>query len=101
MTDDFARALNFTYDAANRVTSMVDPAGGTYTYAYDSANNLTSVTYPDTTARGYIYNEAVYTANTNLPNALTGIVDENGTRFAIFKYDTRGWASSTEWCRPR
>jgi len=40
VTDAFGSALHFTYDAADRVNSMVDPAGGTYIYAYDSASNL-------------------------------------------------------------
>jgi YD repeat-containing protein len=57
---------------------------------------LTSVTYPDGKIRTYHYNEQAYTSNTNLPNALTGITDENGVRFATYTYDTQGRAVVTE-----
>jgi RHS repeat-associated protein len=96
VADAFGHTLTFTYDATNRVTGMVDPAGGTYTYAYGTANNLISVTYPDTKVRTYVYNETAYTSNISRPNALTGIIDESSVRFATFKYDSLGWANSTE-----
>lgn len=56
----------------------------------------TSVTYPDGSKRLYHYNEPANTANTNLPNALTGLTDENGTRLADYKYNYAGKALSTE-----
>jgi RHS repeat-associated protein len=96
VTDSFGRQLNFTYDNANRVVTMTDPAGGVYAYAYGSSDNLISVTYPDTRVRTYVYNEQAYTSNTNLPNALTGIIDENNSRFSTYKYDSQGRAYSTE-----
>ena len=103
MTDRFGRQLNFTYDAASRMTAMTDPAGAVFQYAYDALGNLSSVTYPDGTVRLYHYNEA---ANINngaacpgvtggLPRALTGIT-ENGARFSTFKYDCYSRAVSTE-----
>ena len=46
--------------------------------------------------RKYLYNEAAYTTNANLANALTGITDENGNRYATFKYDATGRAVSSE-----
>ena len=103
MTDRFGRQLNFTYDAASRMTTMTDPAGAVFQYAYDAVGNLSSVTYPDGTVRLYHYNEA---ANINngaacpgvtggLPRALTGIT-ENGVRFSTFKYDCYSRAVSTE-----
>ncbi|MFJ2988637.1 RHS repeat protein [Collimonas sp. NPDC087041] len=54
------------------------------------------VEYPDNKTRTYVYNESANTADANLPHALTGIVDENGNRFAIFNYDSSGKAISTE-----
>lgn len=105
MTDRVGRQLNFTYDAASRMTTMTDPAGAVFQYAYDAVGNLSSVTYPDGMVRLYHYNEA---ANINngaacaamgwpggLPRALTGIT-ENGARFSTFKYDCYGRAVSTE-----
>ncbi|WP_295628487.1 RHS repeat-associated core domain-containing protein [uncultured Nitrosomonas sp.] len=96
VNDDTGRALNFTYDGFSRIQTMTDPAGGVYQYAYDTNGNLTSVIYPDTKTRTYHYNEPAYTSNTNLPNALTGITDENGVRYATYTYDTQGRAVVTE-----
>jgi YD repeat-containing protein len=96
VTDAFGRPLNFTYDSASRIKSLTDSAGGVYQYTYDIQNNLASVTYPGTGTRSYLYNEPAYTANTNLPHALTGIIDENGVRFASWSYDSSGRAISSE-----
>ena len=95
VSDTFGRTLTFAYDASSRVTSMTDPANASYGYQYDSANRLVTVTYPDNSLRTYVYNEQQYTGNANLPNALTGIIDENGSRFAIFRYDATGRATAT------
>jgi RHS repeat-associated protein len=75
---------------------MTDPAGGAYQYAYDTNGNQTSVTYPDGTGRTYVYNEAAYRGSVSLPNAMTGLVDENQTRFAIFTYNSSGFAIGTQ-----
>ncbi|MEO6145937.1 MAG: DUF6531 domain-containing protein, partial [Sulfuriferula sp.] len=86
VVDAAGRALNFSYDANSRIVRMTDPAGGVYTYAYDPSNNLSSVTYPDTHTRTYLYE------NTSFPHALTGITDENGVRYATYRYDAQGRA---------
>jgi YD repeat-containing protein len=78
------RTLLFGYDASGRLIQMTDPSGQVYDYAYDANNRLTAVTYPDTTTKGYLYENAMYLT------ALTGIVDENGSRFATFQYDAQG-----------
>jgi YD repeat-containing protein len=96
VNDDTGRDLTFTYDGSNRITTIIDPAGGLYRYAYDSVGNLMSVTYPDNKIRTYHYNEQAYTSNTDLPNALTGVTDENGVRYATYTYDTHGRAVITE-----
>lgn len=96
VTDDVGRALGFTYDGSSRIQTMTDPAGGVFQYSYDTTGNLTSVTYPDGKTRTYHYNEQAYTSNANLPNALTGITDENGVRYATYTYDTQGRAVVTE-----
>ena len=102
VTDPFGRQLQFTYDALNRIATMTAP-NGQYQYAYVARNvagdvlgNLDTVTYPDTKVRKYHYNESTYTSGYNLPSALTGITDENNSRFAIFKYDLYNRATSTE-----
>ncbi len=96
VSDPWGRAIAYTYDAQQRITHMTEPGGGSYTYSYDSASNLASVTFPDTKVRQYTYNEQQNTQNTALPYSLTGIVDENGARFATFKYDTQGRVVSSE-----
>ncbi|MBI3344899.1 MAG: RHS repeat protein, partial [Gammaproteobacteria bacterium] len=90
VADPFGRTLTFSYDTSNRISAMTDPAGKLYSYAYDANNNLTSVTYPDGKSRSYLYE------NTTFRNALTGITDENGVRFATYAYDTQGRAISSE-----
>jgi YD repeat-containing protein len=109
VTDSYGRTLSFTYNAANatlgagNIATVTDHLGNVVSYAYDTNNNLVTVTYPSgapgsglTATKTYLYNEQTYTANTNLPNALTGILDENGIRFATYQYDSQGRAISTE-----
>ena len=103
VTDSRGRQLTFSYASNNNIATMTDSSGGVYAYAYDAAGNLASVTYPDNTPgnssnnpkRIYLYNESANTSGANLPNALTGLTDENGTRFATWKYDTTGRAISS------
>jgi YD repeat-containing protein len=109
VTDSFGRQLSFTYDAQRRVNSMTDPAGGQYSFEYDgsggpaAAGNLTKVTFPDTRTRIYFYNEAAQinggAACPTLPpvlnNALTGLSDENGSRYATWTYDCQARTTSS------
>ena len=95
--DNFGRTLAFSYDAGVHVAIVVDPAGATYRFSYLApSHTLASITFPDASFRSFVYNEPANTGGTNLPNALTGIVDENGARFATFKYDAQQRAVSTE-----
>lgn len=89
-TGPFGHTLTFTYDSSNRVSKMTTPDGRTYKYAYDSNNNLVSVTYPGGEIRKYLYE------NSSFPNALTGITDENSSRFATYSYDSLNRAISSE-----
>jgi YD repeat-containing protein len=114
-----ARVTKVFDPAGNEYQYAYDgPTGGCidniyYNKAYNRscyANNLTSVTYPNGGVRYYHYNErshinagaicpgAVATVAEfgNLPNALTGITDENGVRFASWTYDCAGRATSSE-----
>ena len=95
-TDPLGRTLQWTYGIYNgAVTTMTDPAGQVYTYDYDplGTNTLTTVTYPGiATPRTYVYNEQTHTTNTSLPNAITGVVDENNARFETWDYNATGQA---------
>jgi RHS repeat-associated protein len=107
VTDPYGRTLQFIYDSSGRVTRITDPIGSQYKFYYDEStsvvisgqplgNNLTSVEFPNTQKRLYHYNEQTNTASTNLPNALTGITDENGNRFSTYQYDSDARAVSTQ-----
>ncbi|WP_211444617.1 DUF6531 domain-containing protein [Collimonas humicola] len=96
VADTFGRQLNFTYDRRNRIVTMIDPAGELYQYNYDANNNLISIAYPNGKSRVYLYNEQAYTDGTNQPHALTGMVDENGNRFASYFYNAQGKAYSEQ-----
>ena len=90
VTGQFGHILSFSYDASGRVSQVTAPDGGVYAYAYDAKGNLASVTRPDGKVRTYVYE------NTDFPNALTGLVDENGARSATWTYNTRGLATSSK-----
>jgi RHS repeat-associated protein len=94
VADEFGYALNFTYNTDGRIEQFTDPDGRIYRYTYDVNGNLEYVIYPDTTApttdnprKRYVYE------NANFPHALTGIVDEEGIRFATWGYDEYGRAN--------
>ena len=96
VTDGFGRQLTFSYNAAGLVSQIIAPDGGLYGYAYDVLfNNLTSVSYPNGTQKQYMYNEPTNTTSGKM-GLLTGVLDENGTRYATYKYNSVGQATSTE-----
>jgi RHS repeat-associated protein len=86
VADVYGNALNFGYDTSSSIVKMTDPSGGNYVYAYNAQSNLVSVQYPDGRSKTYLYE------NTTFRNALTGITDENGVRYATYRYDTMGRA---------
>lgn len=94
ITGPYGHQLTLGYDANNRIMRVIDLHGGIYRYTYDNNFNLTSVAYPDETpavdtdnpVRQYLYEDSRF------PNALTGIIDENGHRYATWAYDSKGRA---------
>ena len=98
VSDAAGRSLSFTYDNNQRLRTMTDPAGGVYRYSHAANGNLSSVTYPNATPedkrdnprRRYHYEDP------NFPHALTGVTDENNTRFARWGYDSKGRAVFSE-----
>lgn len=126
VTDNWGRQLQFEYDDKGRIVKLIDPANQAYTYEYDGpstgcaaydqnnmackTNNLTKVTYPDGASRVYYYNEAAQinggsacSGQTSLgnglgplPNALTGLIDEKGVRYASWTYDCTARATSSQ-----
>ena len=102
IVNDVGQQITFTYDSATgRVTQVQLPDNGIITYTYDANNNLSTVTYPDGKSKTYYYGEGAYISSSPLPgvhylNSMTGVVDENGNRFATWNYDNVGHASSSE-----
>ncbi|WP_170120243.1 DUF6531 domain-containing protein [Fulvimonas soli] len=93
VTDPHGRSLNFTYNAQGNVATVAEPDGGVLSYSYDTNGRLVTVTYPDAKTRQYVYNESTLTGGNNLPNALTGDIDESGTRFTSIGYNASGQAT--------
>lgn len=72
-----------------RISKITNSAAQIITPSYDSNGNLSALTWTDGKARLFLYE------NSALPWALTGVVDENSTRYATFGYDGAGRAVST------
>jgi len=91
VTDSFGRTLQFTYQG-NLLQTVTTPDGLILSYGCDFQNRLASVTYSTSpqTSRTYLYE------NSSLPFALTGIIDEDGSRFATWAYDSIGHAISSQ-----
>ena len=96
VTDAKGRKLTFFYDSSARLNSITLPDNKSLYYYYVSASsNMAQVTYPDARYRLYGFNEAAYIGQTSLPNAMTGIQDENGARYESITYDNAGRATSS------
>ncbi|MNS07314.1 putative deoxyribonuclease RhsB [compost metagenome] len=96
VTNSLGRTIRFRYNVIEKIAQAIDSSGAIYKFNYDAVMNLSSIVFPDNKVRTYLYNEQVNTSNTDLPSALTGIIDENGNRFATFFYGSNGKAISTE-----
>ncbi len=95
ITINDGQQINFASDNQNRISQMDVPGIGIFRYEYDGitglagANNLTAVRKPDGTLRIYHYEDKRF------PNALTGITDERGIRYATYEYDDQGRATAS------
>ena len=93
VTGPFGHTLIFSYDTEGRTSTITDNGGRVYTYLYDANNNLLSVLHPDSSSRQYHYDN---TYTFQFLNNLTGITDENGSRYATFAYDPQDRAIASE-----
>lgn len=89
VTNTFGRKLQFAYDEQGHLSKITAPNGQVIKYIFDSTGRTISVQYPDNSQKTYLYENSQY------PNALTGINDERGKRYATFGYDEAGRAVST------
>ncbi|HEY4292416.1 MAG TPA: DUF6531 domain-containing protein, partial [Luteibacter sp.] len=100
VTDWKGRSITLDYDSSGRVSAVTGPDGGHVAYEYDETltagpeANLSKVTYADGTSIQYLYDEPEMGG---FPaHKLTGIIKEDGKRFATFRYDHRNRAESSE-----
>jgi len=85
-------SLTFTEDAIGQPLAM-SSGNLTVTYQYDTAQRLVSLTanrLTASTSRKYLYE------HTSRPRLLTGVVDENGIKYAQWSYDASGNPISSE-----
>jgi len=95
--DEYAYSIGFSYNPSGFIESITVPGDSIYEYSY-SGDNLEYVVYPDKTPlidtdnprKQYLYE------NLTFPHALTGLVDEEGIRFATWDYDDYGRANLSE-----
>jgi RHS repeat-associated protein len=85
VTDSYNRMLSLTY-SKNLLQNLATPDGLTLTYSFNSLSSgaqLTKVAYSTmpATSLSYVYE------NSSLPFALTGVIDENGNRYATWSYN--------------
>lgn len=80
--------ISLSYDSQWRITRMVDPTGGVTRYGYDTNDNLISLIWPDESERRYVYDDPRFTG------ALTGVIDEMGSRITTWAYDSSGRATA-------
>ncbi len=89
VTAPSGRSLSFAYGKQNRVASVSAPDGAITKYGYNLRGMLSTVSHPDGTTRQYVYE------NSRFPTAVTGVVDENGNRYATYAYDDQARATSS------
>jgi RHS repeat-associated protein len=89
VTDSFGNSLTVTRDGFGRVGSITGGGGSSAQYSYDADWRLSTVTNLDGTTRSYVYGNATF------PNALTSVVDENGTTLSSWVYDSQERATSS------
>jgi RHS repeat-associated protein len=86
VTDAKGRSLQFTYNAQSQVSTVAEPDGSVLQYSYDANGNLAKVIYPDQSSREFVYNESNLMGGLNMPNVLTGDIDETGARYTSIGY---------------
>ncbi|GHA19348.1 type IV secretion protein Rhs [Arenicella chitinivorans] len=97
VTDHDGNSLSFEY-VGGMLSAVSDGDDATYRYEYDANRNLTAVIFPDETPGNDADNprKIYHYEDTNFPNHLTGITDENGDRFGTYSYAVDGKVISSE-----
>ena len=90
ITGPSGRQLLLEYDLNGSLSTLLLPDGKRILYSRDASGNLSEVTFQDGSKRTYLYEDS------RLPHHLTGIIDENGARFATYQYDAFGRVTLSE-----
>ncbi len=90
IANHFGRSITLTHDGAGMLQRVTLPDGRLIEYRFDTASRLSRVTHADGKFKDYVYENPAF------PGLLTGVIDENGSRFASFSYDGQGGAIATE-----
>ena len=93
VTDSYGRTLNLTYNAAGFLDTVTTPNGLVLSYSYTAPNIvLAGVNYSTNppTSLTYLHDPYYYTL-------VTGIIDENGKRYASWTYDGTGRGTSSQF----
>lgn len=93
ITDGLGRVLTFHYHQ-DFISQIVLPDGQAINYRHDDDGNLVAVDYGNGQVKKYLYHEAGL-ASADQRNLLTGIISEDGRRYASFGYDAQGRAISS------
>lgn len=91
--DQNGRSLQFQYARSGSIThivKLVDASGRLIAVTYDVNGNLSRLQWSDGGIRQFLYERS------DIPWALTGITDENGSRLGTYGYDSQGRAVSTQ-----
>jgi RHS repeat-associated protein len=92
-SNSFGRSINFSYDSAGRLISASDSNGLDIYYEFSLGGQLTRVRYQYSDGtddiRSYSYEDPTR------PYLLTGITDEDGSRYSAWAYDASGRAISS------
>jgi RHS repeat-associated protein len=89
-TDSFGNSLTVSRNVVGSISQIALGGGGKVQYVYDGFFRLATVTNLDGTTRSYQYGNATFV------NALTALVDENGTAYSTWGYNSQEQATSTE-----
>lgn len=79
------RQLQLSYLPSGLLDSITLPDGQVLSFDFDGQGRLEFVAYPGGASKQYHY-ESANNPYVHKPASLTGVTDENGTRFATFKY---------------
>lgn len=89
VANPFGRVLTLGYRTDNRLVTLMLPDSQQIQYGYDNRGKPTSVTQPGGATKTYHYEDL-------REWLLTGITDENISRFATYNYDEAGRVASEE-----